>query len=678
MLTYTACPAGDNQRLGLGARHHEQPSGWTVPAGAAARWFFDAPPGTAVVGIRADALFEQYDPRWQVGLSNGSQLIEGCPWLPSDPGADCVAGMFSGDYHPLPPSGTIYSEVYCARGPCTAGGAGQFWARSSITYAAVMVADGTTPGIGNPRGDLWSDGWVGGTRTAAFDAFDNTGIKEVRVLIDGKVMAQSGRGCDPTLKTCPDWPEASLAVATGNGIGDGKHTLALQAVDRGDNVGEAAREIRVDNTAPAAPQELAVVGGDGWKATNKFGITWKNPPQNAASIAGADYRLCSAAASTDCVTGSRAGNDLTSIDLEVPRPGAWVLTLWLRDAAGNARPETAAAPVYLRFDADPPALTIRPQDPDDPASVRVAASDATSGIAGGEIELRRPGSNTWRSMPAQLESGGISAMIDDEHLRDGVYELRARVWDLAANERSTDKRSSGDAARVVLPLRVKTRLRVGKTRKVRARRARRGRRTRIVYVRRPLVTQGRRVRVRGRLTAPGGNGLSGVDVEVSARLAIDGAGFQPVATLKTSRSGRFSYLVPAGPARILRFRYVGAAKIRPQTRDVHVRVRASSTIRVDRKSVVNGEAVTFTGKLRGGFLPGSGKLMELQFFDRGKWRTFRTFRAAPSDGRWSYSYRFDGTRGTRRYRFRVRIPKEGGYPYSTGSSRRVAVKVRGL
>jgi len=94
--------------------------------------------------------------------------------------------------------------------------------------------------------------------------------------------------------------------------------------------------------------------------------------------------------------------------------------------------------------------------------------------------------------------------------------------------------------------------------------------------------------------------------------------------------------------------------------------------------VVNGEAVTFAGKLRGRFLPPAGKLMELQFFDRGKWRTFRTFRAAPSDGSWSYTYRFDGTRGTRTYRFRVRIPKENGYPYSTGRSRRVAVTVRGL
>jgi len=310
--------------------------------------------------------------------------------------------------------------------------------------------------------------------------------------------------------------------------------------------------------------------------------------------------------------------------------------------------------------------------------VRVAATDATSGIARGDVEVRRQGGTSWRTMVAQLERGGFSAVLDDERLRDGVYELRAHAWDAAGNERSTERRGSGEPARVILPLRVKTRMRVGKRKKLRVHGARRGRHIRVVYVRRPVIGHGKRVRLKGRLIAPGGNPLAGVGVDVSARMAVPGVGFQPVATLRTSRSGRFKYLVPAGPSRILRFRYAGAPKIRSQTRDIHVRVRAASSIRADRQHVVNGEPVMFSGRLRGGFLPPAGKLMELQFFDRGKWRTFRTLAAAPSSGRWSYSYRFDGTRGTRTYRFRVRIPKENGYPFSTGRSRRIAVTVRGL
>jgi hypothetical protein len=679
MVAYSACPAGDNPRLGLGAVHNEYPSGYTVPTGSAARWFFDAPANTAIVGIRADALFEWSNFRWQSALSNGSQIIEGCPSLPADPGGQCAAGMYANDYVAIPPSGVIYTEAYCVRGPCPVGGLGKRWVRAALTYAAVTLTDWTAPGVLNPHGRLWTDGWVSGTGDVGFDATDNTGIKAVQVLVDGRVMAADGRQCDPTQKTCPDWPGAVLSVATSGQLGDGRHQLAIQVTDRGDNVGTAAHDLLVDNTPPAAPEGLAVSDGDGWRAKNSFELSWRNPSQQAAPIVGAEYRLCRGDSKTDCVSGSRAKDGIDRISsLQVPAPGDWSLTLWLRDAAGNARPETAALPAQLRFDAEPPTLSIEPMSPDDPVRVRVRASDTVSGIARGEIEMRRAGSDTWRSVPAGLEAGGFSGAIEDEKLADGVYDLRARTWDAAGNERSSEQLTDGTTARVTLPLRVKTSMRVGKTRRLRAKGAHRGRRIRTVYVRRPLVGHGRWVRLGGRLTAPGGNPLQDVDVEVSARLAVEGATFSPVATLRTSGTGRFSYLLPRGPSRVIQFRYPGTARIRPQTREVDVRVRASSSIRRSPRRVVNGDSVTFAGRLLGDFLPAGGKLVELQFYDRGRWRTFRTVRSAPSTGRWSYSYRFDGTHGTRTYRFRVMIPRENGYPYATGASRKVAVTVRGF
>jgi hypothetical protein len=92
--------------------------------------------------------------------------------------------------------------------------------------------------------------------------------------------------------------------------------------------------------------------------------------------------------------------------------------------------------------------------------------------------------------------------------------------------------------------------------------------------------------------------------------------------------------------------------------------------------VVNGDAVRFRGRIRGGHLP-ARKRVELQFYARGKWRTFASTRAKRS-GRWGYTYRFDGSRGTVRWRFRALITPETGYPYTAGRSRRVAVTVRGL
>ena len=678
MVVFSACPSADNPRFGLGGRHRFATRG-TAPRGAATRWLFEAPPQTAIVGVRANTLFEQLNPRWQVGLFTRSRLVSGCRGGRLT-GSICVGALSAADFVPLPPSDVLYSEVHCVRGPCPLGTSRRPAARGSMTFIRVTLADGTAPTLANVGGDLWTARWIGGTRQVTFDAADNTGIKEVRVSIDGAVRSSARRDCDPTLKICPDWPGAGMTVATTSGISDGKHTLSLEAVDRADNVASPTREVFIDNTPPAPPQDLAVVNGDGWKATPQFDVRWRNPPQEFAPIAGVHYTLCpTPPLATECVTGSKDGNAIGSLDgLQPPQPGDWLLTAWLRDEAGNARPETAAPPVHLRFDPTPPQVAIRPTDPQDPSRVYVDAGDDVSGIARGEIEMRREGTRTWRPLEATAVPGGFAALVNDERLRDGVYELRAHAWDAAGNERSTTQLVTGQPARLTLPLRVKTLLRVGKALKLgRGAKGRDHGHRRTIYVSRPLLQHGRRVRLRGRLTAPGGNPLASVPIEVAARPDLPGAAFTPVATLTTSRTGRFNYLVPAGPSRILRFHYAGAPLIRPQTREVEVRVRAASGMRPSRRAVVNGETVLFLGRLRGGAIPPGGKLVELQYYERGKWRTFRTTRAAV-DGLWRIAYRFDGTRGVRRYRFRVRIPIEFGYPFSTGSSRSVRVTVRGL
>jgi hypothetical protein len=51
--------------------------------------------------------------------------------------------------------------------------------------------------------------------------------------------------------------------------------------------------------------------------------------------------------------------------------------------------------------------------------------------------------------------------------------------------------------------------------------------------------------------------------------------------------------------------------------------------------------------------------------------------AAGLDGRWSYDYRFEATRGVVTYRFRARIRRKAAYPYELGRSRVVRVTVRG-
>ena len=90
----------------------------------------------------------------------------------------------------------------------------------------------------------------------------------------------------------------------------------------------------------------------------------------------------------------------------------------------------------------------------------------------------------------------------------------------------------------------------------------------------------------------------------------------------------------------------------------------------------NGQSVTFRGKVRSLPVPPAGKVLDLQAFYRGKWRTFATPRANRK-GKWSYRYRFEATRGTVLYRFRVLIRPESAYPYDRGYSQTARVVVRG-
>jgi hypothetical protein len=167
-------------------------------------------------------------------------------------------------------------------------------------------------------------------------------------------------------------------------------------------------------------------------------------------------------------------------------------------------------------------------------------------------------------------------------------------------------------------------------------------------------------------------------VEVWRRVKIAGAAWERVAIVSASSRGAFQYVIGAGPARRYRFRFAGSATTRGATAFVDARVRAATMIDVSRRDVVNGEYVTFRGRLRGGRIPTTGKLVELQVFTRRRWRTFALPRADAKTGRWSFQYRFETISGLARFRFRARIQREAGYPFHTGTSRQIEVTVHGI
>ncbi len=668
LAAYAECPSAGNPNRGIVTRNVVQPASWSVPGGLGAQAFFYAPEGTAIIGIQASYWFHREYAGYMVGLSNGSQQLKGC----GTGGSPCEVRS-AGEYIPVPPSWVIYIETFCAMGPCPTDSTGDpthnyLRGRAILYSASVRLEDGVAPRITSPSGSLWSDGWKRGTQAVAFEADDNTGIQSARLLIGEREVAQRAKACDYTRTVpCPQGGD-ELRVETDALRSDGAHVARIQVTDAAGNVSEISRAVLIDNAPPDPPQELTLDGGEAWRSLNDFDVRWKLPAQNTgAPIAGAEYELC-LPNGTACIRGHKDGRDLSSLsDLKVPAPGEYVLKLWLRDEAGNQDARLAAPVLRLRYDDASPELAFEPISVDDPTLVTVKTNDRASGVRGGQIEMRRNGDERWLALPTGLDGARLAARVADERLRDGIYELRARAVDHAGNERSTDVRADGSKAEIRLPVRLKTRLRAGVVR-------RSGRRSRLA--RNAYVRYGQLVRVRGRLVTPEGNPMQDVEVQAFTQIRDGMTPPRLIATVRTNRTGRFSFLVRRGPSRTIRIRYGGTNHIRSATRTLALNVRSRTTIAPSRIRLSNGETVRFRGRIRTGRIPDRGKLVELQVWVRGRWRTFATTRAG-RQGRWRYPYRFDGTRGTQTYRFRAKVPPEAGYPFATGRSRVVRVRVSG-
>ncbi len=146
----------------------------------------------------------------------------------------------------------------------------------------------------------------------------------------------------------------------------------------------------------------------------------------------------------------------------------------------------------------------------------------------------------------------------------------------------------------------------------------------------------------------------------------------------TDSDGGFVYGVEARSSQQLRFVYEGTATILPVEDRATLLVKATSTFSVTPDHVLNGDSVTFSGRVRGRPLPAKGKLIELQVeYSTGEWQTFRTIRSDATDGTWRKVYFFRRTCGLARYPLRVHLPSEAGYPLEPGNSHELTVRVRG-
>ena len=182
-----------------------------------------------------------------------------------------------------------------------------------------------------------------------------------------------------------------------------------------------------------------------------------------------------------------------------------------------------------------------------------------------------------------------------------------------------------------------------------------------------VVRHGKRPRVSGRARRTDGAPL------VSATVSLSPARGGWVRRDVAGSDGRYVVRLPAGASRTIKVEAWAPGATALACTAFRAKTRAGVTLRATRR-VRPGGRVRFRGRLLGRPIPRRGKLVELQAFDAGRWRTFAQPRARRS-GRYKSVYELRRTFGPRTFRFRARVRRENGYPYELGYSRAVRVRV---
>jgi hypothetical protein len=449
--------------------------------------------------------------------------------------------------------------------------------------------------------------WVGGTQLLNYVANDNVGVRMAKAIGAGGEGGTQQRPCAfatpegsfATQVPCPNGP-GHISVDTRR-FTEGTQALSVRAQDTADNVANSRRvTARIDNSPPGRVN-VGVEGGDAWRNTSDFTLVWANPPEaDRAPIAAATYKLCPVGPGA-CVTSEQQGAGISRLGVRAPAPGEWNLSLWRRDAAGNQTAAAESVPVRLRYDPEPPQLAFEPPSANDPTLVAVAVKDAVSGLAGGTIEIGPAGSGAWRALPTRKDGNRLLARIDDIAQPAGAYQLRARAFDQANNEASTDRRLDGQPMSVTLPLRIASSMQAGfeRVRTIRQTIKRHGKQRvvrRRVTVLEPSarIRSGADARVAGRLVNREGDGIAGAQIRIFSASSVSPE--QLIAVVPTDAEGRFRYTAAGSASRTLRLAYAGSPLVLPAQQAITMSVPALTSLRVDHRRVVNGQSVTFRGK----------------------------------------------------------------------------------
>ncbi len=201
---------------------------------------------------------------------------------------------------------------------------------------------------------------------------------------------------------------------------------------------------------------------------------------------------------------------------------------------------------------------------------------------------------------------------------------------------------------------------------------------------RPLtVGYGQHAKVAGRLRDSSGKPLANQWVTVTEYFGAGALIDRRIRSVRTDPDGLWGERLPAGPTRTVRATYDGTARYLADTANAgRLRVKTKATFHLSRRRVREGRRVVFRGRVAhfAARIPAGGKLIELQVKDGSQWHTVRQALYTRPNGRYRMRYRFARFYTSNvSYRFRVKVLREGGWPYKapvTSRARRLVVRAR--
>jgi hypothetical protein len=567
---------------------------------------------------------------------------------------------------------TCFRQAGCDRTNFNAVDANSMVLMLSDTFDVRTVLTNTEQG-------LLSGNWVRGAQKFTWGYWEEgSGIRFERVRVDGGTVftidhrAECNIDSNPGVgefardfRPCPTGVQYHDYTLDTSKLSDGTHTVGVCSQDYGQSVGLLGsggescdqRQVRVDNSPPAAPGGLAIATANPARYMPRFGARWTLPPDPGSPIAKVHYNIVNAAGDVVVPEKVLVATNPTRLD-EIAGPGApgdYRLRVWLEDQVGLTG---AVATVAIPHDTTPPAApqalsVTSPQTPRSAEGFDLRwrnIVDAGAPIDAAHYEVLDGSGSVV--VPSTVVAGDNVEAIGDLDAPDaaGGYQLRLWLSDAEGNV----------GAPVTAPLSYDC-----------LRSAARGATQLSAALgggAEQTVQQGQGATVAGSLSGPSG-AVATAPVCIFTRVETDGArDFLGLAL--TDRGGGYRFPVPAGPSReVIAIERDGTRQLNTAAM-LHTVVHPS--LRARKTTIRNGQSAFFEGEIPG---PHNDDVTIVLQVRSGKgWLAFRRYRTR-NDGHFEMVYPFTRTRQPTNYEMRAQVREAVGYPYLEGDSDPLTLRV---